>query len=202
MNLNIVPIEYNKRGLEEIVRIIHHAFPDFFDKFIVRKHVDFLIYKDLMSYDADKKLIYFLNSNLINLLDDFEKPVIGITPYVAVRTPENINKSLGTFGAASTKGICFVSAHAPSLSNCEEAPRRMGIECIHELGHVYGLNHHEYCKEIPAKDSLCPMEIGHRTFRDKKKISLAHYFEARRTEFCDECREKLEKVDLENTFVF
>ena len=45
MNLNIVPIEYDKRGLEEIVRIIHDAFPDFFDKFILKNPPDKSVYE-------------------------------------------------------------------------------------------------------------------------------------------------------------
>ena len=194
MNLNIVPIEYDKRGLEEIVRIIHDAFPDFFDKFILKNPPDKSVYETFLNEISDNKSLYFLNKDLINLLDIYEKPVIGITSYLSVRNIDTHAKYQGTIGASSERGSCFVSIHSPPLCNCDGASRRIGIKCIHELGHMFGLEHHTNCKEIPERNSICPMEIGHRIFREQKKISLADYFDARMTEFCDECYKHLKNL--------
>ncbi|MEK6858054.1 MAG: hypothetical protein AABX39_05700 [Nanoarchaeota archaeon] len=199
MNLNIVPIEYDKRGLEEIVRIICNAFPDFFDGFHVEENISRSAYKKTLQ-NAKGNLSYLLNLNILKLLNDFEKPALGITSCAVVKHCEG-NKFLPVYGGAIKNDSCFVSMYCPELSVIDGYSRRAGIVCIHELGHFFGLGHHEYCEEIPAKNSLCPMEIGHRVFRDKKEISLAHYFDARKTEFCEECKKKLEKVDYEKEFI-
>jgi predicted Zn-dependent protease len=192
MDLNIVPIEYDKRGLEEIVRIIHNAFPDFFDGVHVEENISRSAYKKILQ-NPNGGLSYILNSNLLKLLNEFEGPVLGITSCIVLKNREQ-NKFELVYGGAIKKESCFVSMYCPELSVHEGYSRRAGIVCVHELGHVFGLDHHENCKEIPAKDSLCPMEIGHRTFRDKKEISKAHYFDARKTKFCGECYEKLQNL--------
>lgn len=193
MNLNIVPIEYDKRGLDDIARIIHKAFP-FFQKAILKKPMPPPLYEIFLNRNEDKDLDYFLSEDVITLLEAYQKPVLGIISFVVVQEHKNADVPQFMYGGGIKKGACFVSNYLPELSNCEEASRRVGIECIHELGHVYGLEHHIDCKEIPSKSSLCPMEINHRIFCQMKEISRAQYFDARKTEFCDECKEKLKNV--------
>lgn len=204
MNLNIVPIEYDKRGLEQIIHVIHNALPVFFENFVIKKQVDFSTYKEALSYNYDKRLVYFLNKDLINLLNKFEKPVIGITSHAVVKNKEHMDDSYYSLGFGTARGISFVSTYPLSLhsspSNSENHLTRVGIECIHELGHVFGLEHHKNCREIPAANSLCPMEIGHRIFIEQRKINTLQYVDARRTKFCSECYSELEKNNSKNIF--
>jgi predicted Zn-dependent protease len=191
-NLNILPIEYPGKRIEELgenlVRVYYPVFQNF-------KIISPISRNELKEMQAKKRFSknneFWINGKgFCRFLEDNGNYILGITALPVAR-----NKRGGwKYGGGSWfYKSAFVSAFRPEFGEIDSDINleRTTIESIHEIGHAFGLRHHPE-KTLTENLKLCPMDVSLNKDALNKKITWEEYISSRDSEsLCKECYSKL-----------
>lgn len=184
--LIIQPVCYEGKRLPELGDRILAVFNPLFDDYVIRSQLTLAH----IPPDFLKKQFGIEGEYFPVFLSWHGKPILGITKLEAFRKD---GKWVYGYGSQPHKAA-FVSTFKREfkLIDTDEHLERVVIESLHELGHVFGLGHHDESIQITKNNKYCPMTTAHASQARAKKITWAEFISARdSTAFCDECYERL-----------
>ena len=204
MKLRIKPVEYNGMRLDEVGEGVVRAFYPLIGGFHILRPLrisnapahyfseswhstpysaPFFRTEKYPPYhagvDAERFLYFILR---------YGEPVLGITslPVLDIRRDIMYGKALS--GAERSSFVSTYSKEFGPVDSDDHLGKLIRLS-IHEVGHTFGLEHHDNHVEIAS--NLCPMEDGHRDYALGGHITWSEFLLASNTRLCDQCREQL-----------
>jgi len=160
--LQVVPINLERDGIEKIAENTVKAFPEIFNGFEVLPGRDYrnMIHPDQQTLwkgqDPDGMMIFLT-------LCDVDGYVLGVTGLPLANNSVLGGKFYyyGHSSLFSDDNTALVSVYKPEMADATDPDfvRRASAVGIHEVGHIFGLEHHE--GKMPVKTSSgkdCPMD--------------------------------------------
>ncbi len=201
MELEIKPVEYKGTRLREVGEgVVRTLYPRFDDFRILRPLKLTKVASRYMStypkgfppfFRTNKYTEYSINSRefLFFLLSYYREPLLGITSLPSFDF--NGYEMYGQALLPSEGRYSFVSTYPKEFGSVDSDDHieKLTRMSIHEVGHSFGLQHHENNK--PAATNLCPMETGHNEYANESIITWEEYILARSTRLCNDCRGQL-----------
>ncbi|GEM_PF-5330057 len=186
--LHIQPYVYNGKKLKELAERIVMVFHPILDDYLVKEEVydgdvDALLSRSL----SPRAPPYVGHWQFLRYLASFGTPILGVTILHS--------DYLGAFGEGSSlTQSAYVSCARPEFDKVDSKihMERLLIEGLHELGHVFDLDHHDDLTRT-LNGKLCPMDTSLSREAHLRKITWGEYISSRDTDaFCKGCHEKLE----------
>ena len=187
--LNIQPVVYDGRRLNEVGDRVVSVFYPLFDDYKINDELGFLDLDSIVLRDGESdpsQRARIVGPDFPRFLSNYGSPVLGVTSITSTRS-----KNDGwVYGIASKNyNAAYVSTARPEFDSAESNihVERLIIEALHELGHVFALQHHESPKRTSNRKS-CPMDTSHAEKARSGIISWGEYLSQRNPEaFCREC---------------
>lgn len=189
--LYIQPIAYEAQRLPEIGERIVAAFPSLLESYVLRPNMIISEDEKKIILRRDKRNTPSLNIDATGLLEFLafgEVPCLGITSFFC-REEESRFWGKSSFNQRTA----YLATAEPEFEerDTDVHVERVVIEALHELGHVFGLDHHEGL-EVTASQKYCPMTTVHEAVAREGIITWGEYISLRdSTSFCDDCTEEL-----------
>ena len=182
--LKIQPVMYNSRRLNEVADKIVTVFNPIMNDYQINDRLDSLVLKLILSESVNNDIsTELLCGHFLKLLSECGTPILGIT---------SLTMGSWSYGMGSpTYKSAYVSTARSEFGRLDSDihVERVVIEALHELGHVFGLSHHE--GPLPKKTSngrYCPMDISHSESVLGEEICWAEYISLRDPNlFCENC---------------
>lgn len=186
--LGIITIEYDGQRLEDIGAGVVSALEPLVSGFDVIKRLDL---RDLVLNFEPVQELYKPPKLAL-------KPLGDILPYknptlLVSNLPLLSQMGSHMLGIANEESkLAYVSTYKPDFGelDSEEHVERVVVEALHELGHCFGLGHHEERVET-HKGKLCLMTVAHDGDFIRGRITGADYISMRDKFFCGRCYVKL-----------
>ncbi len=192
--LYIQPIAYAAQRLPEIGERIVAAFPSLLERYLLQPNMIISEDEKKIILRRDKRNLPSLNidaTNLLGFLALGKVPCLGITSFFC---REEVNRYWGK--SSFDQRTAYLATGEPEF----EVPdtnihvERVVIEGLHELGHIFGLDHHESLL-VTSSGKYCPMTVVHEAVAREGTITWGEYISLRDpTSFCTECYEKMDEV--------
>ncbi len=187
--LKIQPIEYKGSRLAEVGERVVGVFHLTFNDYVINKRLRASDLGDILQSERKDGLFapgrWVEKGKFLTYLEAYGKFTVGITSLGVVNDD---NRLFGS-GRRESRVACVSTADkAFGRVNSGIYLERVAIEALHELGHVFGLSHHDNEIRKTANGKYCPMTTVHSERVLAGEITWAQYISARDPNaFCDSC---------------
>lgn len=192
--LYIQPIEYSGKRLNELGKRVVSVYSSIFKDYEILEPLSKENLKEIQTSKESLKEIMkesWINGEKFNsFLKKPGKYILGVTGLPVTR---NKNKDWVYGKGWNLTSNAFVSTFRPEFNKIDSNIHleRVIIEALHELGHVFELDHH-YKRTETKNSKLCPMDVSLGKNVRKNMITWEEYISSRDSfSFCEECSKKL-----------